>query len=345
VTVLSLSLACALLAGCTGATADSDAPATSESRLLDIGPRFQWAENFGYCGETSLISAGLYYGQYASQYDARAWASDGANQSREDSQLLLGVNDVHAGAKAHLDVERWTGSGTEDFLAWVKANVLAGYPVIIGVYTNEQRLYGETDSTAGDAEYDHIVPVIGVGSNHPLTDAGYYPDDTLTFSDNGLVGDDTPEGSAYLFTYAFGDFPKTRADANAADGPWYALASEGANYGVVVKGIVGDGTLPVRVATSVNYESPAISDGGTERPAASAVDLTVTVSGLDPGVDYLLYRYDDIDRVPEADFNANAASAGASWPIRLESGSEFAVVDARTSSDVAVYRAVPAAAP
>lgn len=345
------ALACALLAGCaggrgdSGALADSAAPVTSESRVLDIAPRFQWEENYGYCGETSLVSAGLYYGQYASQYDVRDWASDGANQAREDSQLLLGVNDVHAAGRAHLHAERWQGSGTEDFLAWVKENVLAGYPVIIGVYTNERRLYGDTHAGAGDAEYDHIVPVVGIGSNHPLTDVGYYADDTLTFSDNGLVGDDTPAGSEYLYTYAFGDFSKTRTDANAADAPWYALASEGANYGLVVKGPDAAATLPVRVATSVNYESPEITDGGTSRPEASAVELTVTVSGLEPGVDYVLYRYDDIDRVPQADFNDNAASAGASWPIRVDAGSELTVVDARMSSDVAVYRAVVAPAP
>lgn len=349
--MLSLLLSAALsLTACTGGTgdsavaADSAAPVTSESRVLDIPPRFQWEENFGYCGETSLVSAGLYYGQYASQYDVRDWASDGANQAREDSQLLLGVNDLHAAGRAQLRAERWQGSGTEDFLAWVKANVLAGYPVVIGVYTNERRLYGDTHAGAGDAEYDHIVPVVGVGSNHPLTDVGYYADDTLTFSDNGLVGDDTPGGSEYLYTYAFGDFPKTRADANAADAPWYALASEGSNYGLVVEGIDGEGTLPVRVATSVNYESPEITDGGTARPAASAVELTITVSGMEPGVDYVLYRYDDIDRVPQADFNDNAASAGASWPIRVDAGSEVVVVDARLSSDVAVYRAVAAPA-
>jgi hypothetical protein len=38
----------------------------------DIPPRLQWNHNAGYCGEVSLISAGLYYGQYISQYDARS---------------------------------------------------------------------------------------------------------------------------------------------------------------------------------------------------------------------------------------------------------------------------------
>src|SRR5579859_6230620 len=71
------------------------------SAAVDMPPRFQWNENFGYCGEVALISAGLFYGQYLSQYDARATASS-KPQYRSSSQLLLGVNDTHAAAGMHL---------------------------------------------------------------------------------------------------------------------------------------------------------------------------------------------------------------------------------------------------
>ncbi len=61
-----------LCVACNGPGASNTAP-TNNRYVLPIGPRFQWEENNGYCGETSLISAGLYYGQYGSQYDARAY--------------------------------------------------------------------------------------------------------------------------------------------------------------------------------------------------------------------------------------------------------------------------------
>lgn len=41
----------------------------------DIPPRLQWAANNGYCGEVSFANAGLYYGQYLSQFDIRDIAS------------------------------------------------------------------------------------------------------------------------------------------------------------------------------------------------------------------------------------------------------------------------------
>ena len=66
----------------------------------DIPPRLQWNHNSGYCGEVSLISAGLYYGQYISQYDTRAIATQGAPQNKD--QLLLGINDQYAATQMRL---------------------------------------------------------------------------------------------------------------------------------------------------------------------------------------------------------------------------------------------------
>jgi hypothetical protein len=70
----------------------------------DIPPRLQWEGNQGYCGEVSFISAGLNYGQYVSQYDARAVASPGAPQNLPKSQLL---NDQKAAAAMHLNAVQW----------------------------------------------------------------------------------------------------------------------------------------------------------------------------------------------------------------------------------------------
>ena len=144
----------------------------------DIPPRYQWNHNYGYCGEVSMISAGLYYGQYISQYDARAAASN-APQNEYRSQLLLGVNDLRAAERMRLAAVRWDVPSRKDskqFLAWVKVHVLRGEPVAIGIYMNQFRFYGNRNPWAGSPQYDHIVPVVGMGG------------DDITFSDNGEWG-------------------------------------------------------------------------------------------------------------------------------------------------------------
>ena len=76
---------------------------TKYTLTIEIPPRHQWNANYGYCGETCFISAGMYYGQYCSQYTARHLASPDLPQNDVDSQLLLGVNDIRTARKMRLE--------------------------------------------------------------------------------------------------------------------------------------------------------------------------------------------------------------------------------------------------
>jgi len=104
-------------------------------------------------------------------------------------------------------------------------------------------------------------------------------------------------------------------------------------------------TLPVRVLTSVNYESPVMKNGENARPAPMPLTLTVVVSELVPGVRYRLYRYDRLGAIPDGNFNARAASAAESRDIQLSSGSTYVLTREILSDEVAAYRCVRATAP
>ncbi|KPA96381.1 hypothetical protein [Pseudomonas asplenii] len=330
------------------ALADSGA-IKSGSTMNDIPPRLQWTANYGYCGETAFISAGLYYGQYVSQFDTHAIASPNINQSKRGSQLLLGVNDGATAAQMRLKSVEWdsvTTPNANEFLAWIKGNVLSGYPVIMGVYENLSKFEVSGDERAGDDEYDHIVPVIGVSSTGPANQpATYQADDIITFSDNGLWSPDGPP--AYLYRFKFGAFQASRQEANNENRPVYSLPRGGKNYAVAITGIIDrDGqTLPVRLTTDVNEERPVMGAGSNTRPASARVNLTVTVSGLTPGVTYTLYRYDSFDKVPDAGFNKRASMADKQWKINIQTGSTYVLNETIRSDQVAVYRAVPVTAP
>jgi hypothetical protein len=313
-----------------------------------IPPRLQWNENWGYCGEVSLISAGLYYGQYISQYDARALASPGVGQNEYSSQLLIGVNDQIAAAAMHLKAVEWNTqaeTSTPTFVAWLKKNVTAGYPVAIGVFVNEYLFYGNTDPQAGSSVYDHVVPVTGFASHHALPSGRYHASDTVTFNDNGEWYSNG--ASPYVFTYEAAAFQADRAGANSPTGSIYSLPNTGQNYGIAVTGVMDThhDTVPVQVTTSVNDEEPEIQNGSDSRPPPSPVTLMVTVSGLTPGVAYNLYRYTSFDAVPDDHFNANAGNAYETWPINIGSGSSAVITETIMSDEMGIYRAVPASAP
>lgn len=317
---------------------------------LDIPPRLQWNANHGYCGEVSFISAGLFFGQYLSQYTARALASPGVPQSRRSSQLLLGVNDLEAARAMRLDAVPWDNSlddASREFLAWVKAQVLAGHPTIIGVYTNENLFYGKTKPDAGQPDYDHIVPVIGIGSDWPLREGSlaFHASDVIRFSDNGLwAPDDDP---VYRFAHRFGPFRKTRAAANDPDGSIYSLAKVGRSYGVAITGVADrDGvTIPVRLETSVDSEIPEMKNRSDAPPPPTPLELTAVVTIPDRSQAYRLYLYDDFAEVPDAGFNQHADRAVRVWEIPPGTGLRFEAMISILSNEVAVFRAVPVSAP
>lgn len=314
----------------------------------DIPPRLQWDGNYGYCGETSLISAGLYYGQYISQYDLRAIASNNTPQYKKSSQLLIGKNDLYAASQLHLKALEWDSEKeqrTSQFLAWIKENVVKGNPVIIGIYTNEFLFYGDTNPNAGDADYDHIVPVFGISSNHPLNDLSYYPDDQIYFSDNGLWGN--ASNPPFRFDYPFSSFQANRKEANSKGGSVYSLSDNGTNYGIAITGVadINGDTLPVRIKTNVNDEKPAIENGSNDCPPPMPLELTITVSNLKPFVSYRLYRYNDLESVPDSDFNAREGQAYQSWEFVIRSGSTYTITEKIRSDEIAIYRAVLASGP
>jgi hypothetical protein len=316
----------------------------------DIPPRLQWENNRGYCGETAMISAGLYYGQYISQYDARLMASY-KNQDG-DNQLLLGKNDTIAARTMRLEYVPYISQDSRSFMEWVKQQVNSGYPVIIGVFNNEFRLdEDQKNPLAGDKEYDHIVPVIGFGSNEPLTEK-FNETDKLLISDNGLY---TPGKTIpYYFEYEMSKFFSDRREANAPHGNMYSLlelpeyksAESVNNYAIVITGVIGhEETLPVRIKTNFNYEKPAIEQATktdpAQRPAPMALTLTVTVSDLVPKTDYYLFRYNDENDVPFTDFIANSSKASRST-INIDSGTSYTFNIDIMSNQKVFFRAVVA---
>ncbi len=339
----------ALLAGlvCTSsALAVPATPAPTAQRRYevhnDIPPRLQWNENAGYCGEVCFISAGLYYGQYLSQFDARA--AIGPNTKQNQTEILLGDNDQATAAHMHLQAQEWNPTGQartpQQLLAWVKREVLRRRPVALGVYNNEF-IFNDAH-WPGDPTYDHIVCVVGVSSRHPLNTGRAYLDDTILFSDNGLLG--SSSNHPYFFRYAFATFPADRTQANLPTGPVYSLPNKVPNYGIAFAGVIDPQheTLPVRLNTNINYESPQIGHQSNVRPPGTPLVLTITVSGLKPGVSYNLYRYDNLASVPDADFNAHAAQAAQTWPIKISSSTTYTFKLTINSNDIAVFRAVRA---
>lgn len=312
------------------------------TNVLTLPFRAQWEANNGYCGEASLISSALYKGgTYMSQYDVRILAASNPQNAQSNTQLLIGKreNDLKTINKMHLKAEAWHAKGpTKEFLLWVKAMVSQGHPVAIGLYMNQY--YFTDNEETGDKEYDHIVTVTGVTSKY--ADGQYHGDDILHFSDHGLWNPEEKDPQPEVnYQIAFDEIQKDRKQANWESSPIYSLRPQ-QNYGVAITGILDPNceTKPIQIQTNIPYE-PTLAEGSNKRPASIPVRLKVTVSELKPGQSYTVYRYDDMDYVPDGEFHKKAYRSVASRLIQITSGSTYTFEEEILSHQTVVYRAVP----
>lgn len=325
---------------CDQSLADGTTPPRTTSFIyprVPITPFYQWESNDGYCGETSLLQAGLASGQWISEFNARIVCGaqgnghdapvgtslsqtgpDGfckANKQTPDynAQLALENPSVANAAQclANFALRYQTYdyttdnvgmSGYQSFMSWVKARVIAGDAVTVGIL--------DQDDT--DAQYDHIVSVVKIGTNHSRTDAAYYPDDVLYFDDHGGwtfedgqstgnppippgAGSDTRGCTPYYFGYAFDALPATRAQANKDSANAYSIIIPGVADSVSYTG--GDGVDPGPPVTGHNYgfavSGPAVTGGDAPLPVTLSVASTSTGGKANPRDPIAGYNYEN----------------------------------------------------
>jgi hypothetical protein len=302
--------------GCGQVLVDGTTPPPTRNMIMPrapVTPFYQWESNDGYCGEVSLIQAGLANGQWMSQYNARLVCGSGLSQSgpngacgahhmqaNYNAQLLIedpaaGVSGPHiyADAAQCMANARLAGTrfpfarepagldGYRSYMSWVKAQVIAGNQVTVAV------LY----AGGTDPQYDHEVSVLKIGTNHAADDPTSYDDDVLYFDDHGTytlegrnftgnpaippgAGGDARGCTPYVFGYSFGSLAKTRAQANQIGAQGYSVVIPGNRVIHTATGGNGYNTLPI-----LGPRNYAFSVSGPADPNGETLPVTVSVVG------------------------------------------------------------------
>jgi len=297
-----LFLAIVLLAGCVDA----------ENVMLNIPPRSQWNNSDGYCGETSIQAAGLFYG---------CWVSEDLVRKVAGGELLVAVNDGKALTALHFNYDEWryrveSNPQWQNYLGWTKNHLAQRHPVIITVYMKEYN----------DPDYDHIIPAIGFNSTY--TDDNYHDKDIIWYNDNFNNRTNQREFDQ------FEDDRKMKGNCANQD----LCVPTDVDYGVAVTGIVDTNgeTFPVYMAVN-SWDEPNVSIGRDP----SQMYGNVTVSGLTSGKNYSLLRYDDYQNVPNNNFLNSKFDKQLNFTAQA-STRFYADPDSFTSSGARYYRCVAA---
>ena len=128
--------------------AQTAAAAADKAVLLDIPETGQEKRRppSGWCGEASIQMAMSYYGAYASQRTINR-VGKAAHPDLYDDEVPSAMRNLG------LEIKVWEGKGLKAHLAWLRAELAAGYPVVVGMKINptEHR----------DWSLDHFVLAVG----------------------------------------------------------------------------------------------------------------------------------------------------------------------------------------
>jgi hypothetical protein len=302
--------------GCGQKLVDGTMPPATSSYIYPrqpLNPFYQWENNDGYCGEVSMMQAGLNNGQWMSQFNARLICGTGLSQSgpngacaahqgqvNYNAQLLIedpgtGVSGPNTYANAALclsnsrlnattynySAQSYGLAGYEEYMSWVKQQVIAGHQVTLAVLLNG----------GSDPQYDHEVAVIKIGTNHSPTDPTYYPDDVVYFDDHGVytlsgsqftsnpaippgAGSDSTGCTPYVFGYTFASLANTRAGANRKGAQAYSIIMPAQRTIHTSTGGSGYDTVPI-----LGPHNYGFSVAGPEDPTSETLPVALTIVG------------------------------------------------------------------
>merc|ERR1719253_1399100 len=215
----------------------------------------------------------------------------------------------------------------------MKSELAAGNVVVMMIQKAGHRfpIYGLPEPSGF---YDHVVPFVGVMSDHDLSDEQFYDDDyILHYTDHSVY---PYYRSMKSLVGAYNSFSGSSCPSTSGDAQYICLNPKYA-YGWAMQGFEDE---KVGMPLSLTVDPWQSEPDTRSRQSPTQLTGTVHVEGLTAGAKYTLYRWDSVD----AAFNYNDASA-----ITHEftaSGATYKYQDPKTfsSSGTTYYRCIPATA-
>jgi len=216
---------------------------------------------------------------------------------QSSSTLSFPSNVAYTAKALKLDAESWDytqpAPQAPAFKKWLKSHLVKGRAIVWFPLCKGDPHSAYPGSVPNGGECDHVEPMLGIWSNHSLDDTTVYDDDViLHFSDQ----DTEPY---YRAMSTLEDSVKMEGNCKTAGAGFgknemYPCFDSHVTYGMAVKGLLVNGTLPVSLAVDITREPDV-----RQFQKASRVHGTATVRDLTAGKKYTIYRYAGTESVPE----------------------------------------------
>jgi len=268
-------------------------PSTKYERIQKSQAGQQWNDAGGYCGSWAIGRAALAKGAYIDQQMVRDHTSPSPGCPSSHNNEILTPNIEEALRRLKLKVEGFDYKNLphphqDAFFSFLKKQLVAGHPVTWFIMWNGQT-YPIYDLELPHGVYGHVEPVIGIQSNHPLTDETVYDDDVLVhFDDNSKTTIYKP------FSTLSGDWTGAGHASQCQSGSRYCIGPYA--YGWAVQGFLDDReALPMSLSIDPWNTEPDVAPSKMFPAKPTKITGTLTVEGLTLGGKYDIFRWDNAE--------------------------------------------------
>lgn len=250
-------------------------------------PGQQFNDHGGYCGSWAIGRAMLAKGAWISEQQVRDHASPapGAPASHDNEILSSNIDAALANLKIKgegFDYRNMPVPQQQAYFKWLKKQLAGGHPVVWMIMWSGSR-YPAYDMKLPEGVHGHIEPVIGIQSNHPLTDDTVYDDDVVVhYDDNGLDTIYKP------IRELSGNW--SSGSRSSCSGGFYCIGPY--SYGWAMQGFLDEQeALPLSLSIDPWKSEPNTRAGET----AVALTGTLTATNLIVGSQYQIYRWNTVE--------------------------------------------------
>lgn len=264
-------------------------PATKYELISKSQPGVQWNDNGGYCGSWAIQRAMLAKGAWISQQQVRDHTSPspGAPASHNNEILSPNIDEALSNLKIKgvgFDYKNMVLPQQDAYFRWLKKQLVAGHTVVWMIMWNYAS-YPAYNMKIPEGVHGHIEPVIGIQSNHPLTDETVYDDDNVVHYNDGNYNMYYP-----TFKSLYGDWSGTGASAECTGGLSYCIGPY--SYGWALEGFLDEQEgLPLSLSIDPWEREPDLVQGSSP----IAITGTLTATGLTAASTYSIYRWDSVE--------------------------------------------------
>jgi hypothetical protein len=281
---------------------------------LPIQNRMQWLENDGYCGEVSMQEVGLYYGTYASAYYIRNIFDSTQKKDLAELENWAKVLEKFKFDATLFEFDKFKTPQYKEFSGWLKKNLKQGHPVILATWI----AFAKKDPSGNYASMDYLsdkstsnipypIPVDPdpiAQIDHFITATGYLGADDERYNPSDSLIITNHVFSTYNWVQRFDLLFDTRE--NKGNSKNYVITlPQTYCFGLAITGYIDETnkTCPARIELDRIDEPNLI-----KKEAPVNFNATLTVENLKKNQTYIIYRYNDPQKIPSKNYTNSSFS-------------------------------------